>query len=110
MVGMKKMAVKNGTLSIALQAGLIVSIFLAIIGVYIFSTNQTIATRNLFLERQDILIAKYDTLTAHMNSLEVTVSNHCSATVVRLDDIENELADIKSDIRDLKQEIKAMNY
>lgn len=84
-----------------IQTALIISIFVTIIGVYCFNTNQVMAT-------QSLMRIQNDTLVTRITALELVVTNHCSATTVRLTNIESNMLDLKSDIADLSMQIREL--
>lgn len=84
---------KNGKL-IIIQAVIVTTLFLAIIGVYCFQTIRldTYQQENLAQLRE---------LEHDINALELTMTNHCSNVGIRLDHIELDITEIKQDIKGL---------
>lgn len=59
------------------------------------------ATRSLTQQQNDTMVARITTL-------ELVVTNHCSATNVRLASIEINMLDLKTDLKELSQQVRAL--
>lgn len=92
----------NGRYLIIIQAALVASIFVALIGVYIFNTNNITHTR-------DVLLDRTDDLSVRMTTLELAVTNHCSRSDLRLDRIETDVSSIQTLLQDIMNRLNELD-